>query len=63
MCVGLEISSTGERDPFPQLFIGISGKGQAIIADEDFDLQSRRTCYIPPTTVHQLRAEELVELI
>ncbi len=50
-------------DPYPQLFIVISGKGKAIIADEEFDLQSRRAFYIPPNAAHQLRAEELVELI
>jgi mannose-6-phosphate isomerase-like protein (cupin superfamily) len=60
---GQVINKAGERDPYPQLFIALSGKGKVIIADEEFDLQPKRAVYIPPNAIHQIRAEELVELI
>jgi mannose-6-phosphate isomerase-like protein (cupin superfamily) len=60
---GQIINEAGEKDPYPQLFIALSGKGTVIVADEEFELQPKRVVYIPPNAIHQIRAKELVELI
>jgi mannose-6-phosphate isomerase-like protein (cupin superfamily) len=60
---GQILNEAGEKDPWPQLFIALSGKGKVIVADEEFDLPLKKAVYIPPNVTHQIRAEKLVELI
>lgn len=60
---GQTLNEAGEKDPWPQLFITLQGKGKAIVDDKEFELQPKRVVYIPPNVIHQVRAEELVELI
>jgi mannose-6-phosphate isomerase-like protein (cupin superfamily) len=59
-----EILNEGrEKDPWPQLFIVIEGKGKAIVGNEEFETKPRTAIYIPKHCVHQIIAEEDVELI
>ncbi len=60
---GQTLNEEGEKDPWPQLFIPMSGRGKALIADEEFDIEPKTVVYIPPNALHQIRAEEPVELI
>jgi mannose-6-phosphate isomerase-like protein (cupin superfamily) len=60
---GQILNEEGEKDPWPQLFIPISGKGKVIIDKSVFEIQPKTAIYIPPNTIHQIQAEELVELI
>lgn len=53
----------GERDPWPQLFVILKGRGRAIIGGEEFDVEPNRVVYVPVNSVHQLRAVSDIELI
>lgn len=60
---GQTLNEAGEKDPWPQLFISISGKGKVVVDESVFDLQPKTAVYVPPNTVHQIQADEMVELI
>ncbi|RLG51256.1 MAG: hypothetical protein DRO00_07430 [Thermoproteota archaeon] len=49
--------------PWPETFIILRGRGRAVVGDEKFDLKPGMVIYIPPNLVHQVWAEENVELI
>jgi mannose-6-phosphate isomerase-like protein (cupin superfamily) len=52
-----------EKDPWPQLFIILEGKGKAVVGSEEFEINARTTIYIPRNCVHQIIATEDVELL
>jgi len=52
-----------EKDPYPQAFIILEGKGKAIIGEEEFEIEKNTTIYIPKNVIHQIIAEEDVKLL
>lgn len=52
-----------EKDPWPQLFIVLEGKGKGIVGDKEFEVKSDMVFYIPKNTIHQLIAEEDIKVI
>lgn len=57
------LNKEGERDPWPQMFLILEGKGKAIIGNEEFEIKPKTAIYIPRNCVHQIIPEEDVELI
>lgn len=57
------LNEAGERDPWPQLFVILKGRGRAIIGDEELDVEPNMAVYVPVKTIHQVRAETDIELI
>jgi mannose-6-phosphate isomerase-like protein (cupin superfamily) len=57
------LNKEGEKDPWPQLFIIIEGKGKAIIGNEEFEIKPKTAIYIPKNCIHQIIAQENVEVI
>ena len=60
---GTILNKEGEKDPWPQLFTVLSGKGKALVDDEELELTPNMVVYIPRNCLHQVIAEEDVELI
>ncbi len=60
---GEVLNVEGERDPWPQLFVILKGRGRAIIGDEEFDVDPNMVVYIPMSSVHQVEALTDIELI
>ncbi|HDO20488.1 MAG TPA: cupin domain-containing protein [Candidatus Bathyarchaeota archaeon] len=50
------------KDPWPQMFIILKGKGKVIIQDEQFEIKPNTVIYIPRNSIHQITAKEDVEL-
>lgn len=57
------LNKEGEKDPWPQMFMIIEGKGKAIIGGQEFRVKPKTAIYIPRNCVHQIIAEQDVELI
>ncbi|MFP3951542.1 MAG: cupin domain-containing protein [Candidatus Bathyarchaeia archaeon] len=60
---GEVLNEKGERDPYPQLLINLSGRGRLLLDEGEVNLEENRAYYIPPDGLHQVRAEETVKLI
>jgi mannose-6-phosphate isomerase-like protein (cupin superfamily) len=60
---GETLNKEGERNSYPQLFIILEGKGKAFIGNEKFEIEPRKAIYVPKNCLHQIMAEEDVELI
>ena len=60
---GEVLNVEGERDPWPQLFVILKGRGRAIIGDEEFDVEPNRVVYVPLNSVHRLEALTDIELM
>lgn len=60
---GEVLNVEGERDPWPQLFVILKGRGSAVIGDEEFDVEPNRVVYVPLNSVHQLEALTDIELM
>jgi len=52
-----------EKDPWPQLFIVLEGRGKGIVGDTQFEVEPKMVVYIPKNTIHQLIAEEDMNVI
>jgi len=58
------LNEVGERDPWPQLFIVLTGEGSARIGDEKLQVLPRMAMYIPKNAIHQLEPlSDKLELI
>jgi len=57
------LNKEGEKDPWPQLFIVLEGRGKGIVGDTEFEVEPKTVVYIPKGTTHQLIAEEDIKLI
>ncbi len=57
------LNEEGEKDPYPQMFIILEGKGKAIIGNEEFKIKPKTAIYVPRNCVHQIIAKEDAELI
>lgn len=53
---GQQLNEPGDRNPYPQAFVIISGRGQAKIGDVEVDVSAGESYYIPPDCDHVLRA-------
>jgi len=60
---GEVLNEAGERDPYPQAFVILRGRGSFILDDVEIELGPKTTIYVPCNSVHQIRAEEDVEAI
>ena len=60
---GKILNGEGEKDPWPQLFIILKGKGKAIIGIKEIDIEPGVAIYVPPNSIHQIMAENDIELI
>jgi mannose-6-phosphate isomerase-like protein (cupin superfamily) len=59
---GETLNKEGTRHPWPEMFIILKGKGKATVHDEQFEIKPNTVIYIPRNSVHQVTAEEDVEL-
>jgi len=60
---GEVLNEEGERDPYPQAFVILRGRGVFVIDDARLELRRNTVIYVPPNSVHQIRADEDVEAI
>jgi mannose-6-phosphate isomerase-like protein (cupin superfamily) len=60
---GETLNRDGERNPYPQIFLIMEGKGKAVIADVEFEIRPCTAIYVPANSIHQIIAEEDVKLI
>jgi len=60
---GEVLNEAGERDPYPQAFVILRGRGSFILDDVEIELRPKTVIYVPCNSVHQIRAEENVEAI
>ncbi|MHA1484419.1 MAG: cupin domain-containing protein, partial [Candidatus Thorarchaeota archaeon] len=58
-----DLNEEGEKDPWPQAFVVLGGKGKILIEHEEFELQAQTVYYIPRNCTHQVHADEVVELL
>lgn len=60
---GEVLNEEGERDPYPQAFMILRGRGAFILDDVELELRPNTVIYVPRNSVHQIRADEDVEAI
>lgn len=60
---GATLNPEGERDPYPQLFILLNGKGRLRLEEGEIGLEPNTAIYIPPNSLHQLKALEDLKLL
>ena len=60
---GETLNKEEEKDPWPQLFIVLEGRGKGIVGDTQFEVEPKMVVYIPKNTIHQLIAEEDMNVI
>lgn len=60
---GEVLNKQGEKDPWPQLFIVLEGKGKGIVGDKEVAVEPNMVVYIPKNVIHQIIAEEDVKVI
>ncbi len=60
---GKILNEEGEKDPWPQAFVVLRGKGKILIEHEEFKLQAQMVYYIPRNCTHQVHADKVVELL
>jgi len=59
---GETLNKEGTRHSWPEMLIILKGKGKAIVHDEQFKIEPNTAIYIPRNSIHQVIAEEDVEL-
>ena len=59
---GETLNKEGTRHSWPEMFIILKGKGKAIVHNKQFKIKPNTAIYIPRNSVHQVIAEEDVEL-
>lgn len=59
---GETLNKERTRHSWPEMFIILKGKGKAIVHDEQFKIKPNTAIYIPRNSIHQVIAEEDVEL-
>jgi mannose-6-phosphate isomerase-like protein (cupin superfamily) len=60
---GEVLNESLERDPYPQAFIILKGKGKISLENTKMDLETNRVYYIPSNMAHQIIPIEDVELL
>lgn len=57
------LNKEGERDPWPQLFMILQGKGKCVVGCKELGIEPSLVVYVPKNTIHKLMAEEDTTLI
>jgi mannose-6-phosphate isomerase-like protein (cupin superfamily) len=57
------LNKEGEKDPWPQTFTILEGKGKATIGDLTFQVEPGKAIHVPTNSVHQILAEEDLKLL
>jgi mannose-6-phosphate isomerase-like protein (cupin superfamily) len=57
------LNEAGEKDPYPQTFMIIKGRGIAYIGDEEIEISPSEVIYIPANETHSIKAYEDIELL
>jgi mannose-6-phosphate isomerase-like protein (cupin superfamily) len=57
------LNKEGEKDPWPQTFIILEGKGKAVVGDTTLPIDPDKAIYIPTNSIHQIIAEEDLKLL
>jgi mannose-6-phosphate isomerase-like protein (cupin superfamily) len=52
-----------EKDPWPQIFVILEGRGEARVGDRTFHVEPETIIYIPTYTSHEVAAEEDLKLL
>jgi quercetin dioxygenase-like cupin family protein len=60
---GTTLNEEGEKDPYPQAFIVLKGKGRLELEGLEVEVKPQNTYYIPRNSLHKVHADEDVELI
>lgn len=60
---GETLNKEGEKDPWPQAFTVLEGKGKAIIGDAAFQIEPDKVIYVPTNSIHQIIAKEDLKLL
>lgn len=60
---GEVLNEAGERNPYPQAFVILRGRGSFILDDIELELRPNTVIYVPCNSVHQIKAEADVEAI
>ncbi len=60
---GETLNKEGEKDPWPQAFTVLEGKGKAIIGDVTFQIAPDKAIYVPSNSIHQIVSEEDLKLL
>jgi mannose-6-phosphate isomerase-like protein (cupin superfamily) len=57
------LNEAGEKDPWPQAFVVLSGKGSFVMEGERLAIEPNTVYYIPRNSLHQIDAEDDVQLL
>jgi len=60
---GETLNESGEKDPYPQVFVIIKGRGEAQIGDARVTLEPDSAVYIPVNASHSVTALETMQLL
>jgi mannose-6-phosphate isomerase-like protein (cupin superfamily) len=60
---GETLNKEGEKDPWPQTFIILEGKGKATIGDVTFQVEPEKAIFVPTNSMHQITAEKDLKLL
>ena len=60
---GTVLNESGETDSYPQLFVILEGGGRLVLDEMAAEVKSGRVYYIPPNSVHMVKAENDMKLI
>jgi mannose-6-phosphate isomerase-like protein (cupin superfamily) len=60
---GETLNEAGEKDPWPQLFIILEGRGKALIGDSTIQVEPETVVYVPTHSTHQVAAEDDLKLL
>ncbi len=60
---GEVMNEEGERDPYPQAVVILKGNGAFVLDEDELELRPSTVVYVPPNSLHQIRAVEDVEAI
>lgn len=60
---GETLNKEREKDPWPQTFVILEGKGKAIIGDVTLRIKPEKAIYVPTNSIHQIIAEEDLKLL
>lgn len=57
------VNEEGDRDPYPQVFVILRGRGKIVVDDAELGLRPNTAVYVPINSVHMIKADEEVEAI
>ena len=60
---GEVLNRENEKDPWPQIFVILEGKGKARVGDTTLPLEPETVVYVPTYSIHQVAAEEDLKLL